>query len=80
MSTWTQTQLRSFAAVDDLHISSAREDGVTHGKDQEETGSAIRKLLPLSGPSTAVMTKRPSPGPTANSRMPSPSRVRLCPR
>ncbi|MEU4979992.1 DUF2255 family protein [Streptomyces sp. NPDC021969] len=31
MSTWNQTQQRSFAAADDLHISRFREDGVTYG-------------------------------------------------
>ncbi|MEU1301565.1 DUF2255 family protein [Streptomyces shenzhenensis] len=31
MSTWDQTQLRSFAPADDLRISPLREDGVTRG-------------------------------------------------
>ncbi|WP_425838545.1 DUF2255 family protein [Streptomyces fractus] len=31
MSTWDPARLRSFAAVDDLHISPFREDGVTCG-------------------------------------------------
>lgn len=31
MSTWTETQLQSFATADDLHISPFREDGVTYG-------------------------------------------------
>ncbi|MGW6061934.1 DUF2255 family protein [Streptomyces sp. NPDC055189] len=30
-STWNQTQLRSFKATDDLHISPFREHGVTYG-------------------------------------------------
>ncbi|MGZ0198747.1 DUF2255 family protein [Streptomyces sp. RM1] len=31
MSPWNQTQLRSFAVADDLHISPFREDGLTYG-------------------------------------------------
>ncbi|AEM83131.1 DUF2255 family protein [Streptomyces violaceusniger] len=31
MSTWDQTQLRTFTPADDLHISPLREDGVTYG-------------------------------------------------
>jgi hypothetical protein len=31
MNTWTEAQLRSFAAADNLHISPFREDGVTYG-------------------------------------------------
>jgi len=31
MSNWTETELTKIAAVDDLHISPFREDGVTYG-------------------------------------------------
>lgn len=31
MSTWTETELQSFATADDFHVSPYREDGATYG-------------------------------------------------